>query len=339
MATVAHPIRNPGIRIAVIAICTIALGLVAVAMLRGTDGERAAPIFKQWSIELDHEPLTVAHLETAFAAADYDFARIKLGHDSVPRVLVRSMPEDLGQVPEVARRKSLFLGAVLPLVLAVNEQILSERRAVVDIAAKIRRRAVLSDAEKVEIRRLASIYRVGEAGEPSVADVSDTALIDELLLRVAPLPVSMALAQAAEESAWGLSRFAAEGNALYGQWVWNDSAGMIPAARGNDESHSVRAFRDILESTLSYAHNLNTHWAYEDFRKMRANMLNSSGRLDGITLVGTLTRYSGRGQAYVESLRGIISGNGLARLDQARFAAPENELIRTARAEESAGAI
>jgi Bax protein len=100
---------------------------------------------------------------------------------------------------------------------------------------------------------------------------------------------------------------------------------MVPSARGGDETHSVRAFRDILESTLSYAHNLNTHWAYEDFRKMRANMLNSSGRLDGAALAGTLTRYSGRGQAYVESLRGIIRGNGLAALDQARFAAPPSQ--------------
>ncbi|MDX2143638.1 MAG: glucosaminidase domain-containing protein [Rhodospirillaceae bacterium] len=333
--------QNPTVRVgtALAAAAVVALG--TLLFIRERADESVAPIFKQWSLELSADPLSVAQVETAFAEINYDFARVKQGLHPVPRVLVRSVPEDLGQVPEVTRRKSLFLGSVLPLVLAVNEQIMAERRALEDIAGKIRARQPLSDADIAEVNRLAKIYRLGGDAEETVADVSDTALLDELLLRVAPMPVSMALAQAAEESAWGLSRFASEGNALYGQWVWNDKAGMVPTARGSDETHSVRAFRDILESTLSYAHNLNTHWAYEDFRKMRANMLNSSGRLDGAALAGTLTRYSGRGQAYVESLRGIIRSNGLAALDQARFAAPalQSAGVRTADAGLAVGAM
>jgi Bax protein len=312
--------RDPKLRLALGGVAALIIVGLAV-YLRAPAGDRDAPIFKQWVLELAAEPLNVAQVESAFAQVNYDFTRVKQGQHPVPRVLVRTVPEDLGQVPEVARRKSLFLGAVLPLVLAVNEQIMVERRVVEGVASKLRSRQVLSSAEIAEVRRLAGIYRLSGDSEQAV-DIDDPAVIDELLRRIAPLPVSMALAQAAEESAWGLSRFAAEGNALYGQWVWNDTAGMIPTARGGGETHSVRAFRDILESTLSYAHNLNTHWAYEGFRTMRANMLNASGRLDGNALAGALTRYSGRGQAYVDSLRSIIRANGLATLDQARFAEP-----------------
>lgn len=287
------------------------------------DPREAAPIFRQWESEIADDPLAVANLERAFAALGYDFTQVRSGRGAIPRVLVRTVPNDLGQVPEVARRKALFLGSVLPLVLSVNEQITRERATIEAIAKKIRFREELTPSDTSELDHLAKVYRVIDDEESGdISDVSAEALVDELLLRVAPLPVSLVLAQAAEESAWGLSRFALEGNALYGQWVWNDPNGIVPKDRSSEETHSIKAFRDILESTLSYAHNLNTHRAYADFRKMRANMLNSSGHLDGHSLAGTLTRYSGRGQAYVESLRNIIRANNLTALDRAQFSSP-----------------
>jgi Bax protein len=243
--------------------------------------------------------------------------------------LVRTIPDDLGQVREVERRKDLFLAAVLPLALAVNEQINAERVEVTAMARKISLGQDLTFLERDELDRLARVYRVIDEADDNDAEADKTTpelsasdMIDELLLRAAPLPVSLVLAQAAEESAWGLSRFAAEGNALYGQWVWNDGLGIIPKSRADGQTHSVRAFRDIYESTLSYAHNLNTHRAYSAFRNMRANMLNATGQLDGFALAGTLTRYSGRGQAYVTSLRSIIRTNDLSALDRARLGEP-----------------
>jgi Bax protein len=281
----------------------------------------------RWHVEVGRsaEPLAVAHLEETFAGINYSLADVRKGV-AVPRVLVRSIPADLGQVPEVDRRKELFLGSILPLVLAVNEQIMTERRTVEDIGKKLRTPEPLTDDDLSALERLGELYEVipaePEADEPpfDMATADKQELVDELLLRVAPLPVSLVLAQAAEESAWGLSRFAAEGNALYGQWVWNDEEGMIPKGRRDGETHSVRAFDDIYESTLSYAHNLNTHRAYSGFRRMRANMLNARGTLDGVVLAGALTKYSGRGQAYVESLRSIIRNNNLSGFDRAVFA-------------------
>lgn len=295
----------------------IAVLAIAAWLLRSPESGPA--IFEDWALKLNTKPIRVADLETAFSQQRYDFIQVRDSRTPVPRILVAEVPEDLGQVAEVRRRKALFLGSILPLVLAVNEQISVERAAVERVAAKRARGETVTSADAAEIERLARIYRLLDE-DAALADATDPELIDDLLMRVAPLPVSMALAQAAEESAWGLSRFADEGNALFGQWVWNDPTGITPLGRAPGETHSIKAFRDLLECTLSYAHNLNTHAAYADFRRMRANMLATTGTLDGHALAATLNRYSGRGQAYVESLRGIIRANNLATLDTARFA-------------------
>jgi Bax protein len=299
------------------------LAAVLVSQSLGPQGVRPVA----WDVEVSADPLPVAAVEDTFAKLDYDVSHVRLG-SAVPRVLVRTIPDDLGQVPEVERRKDLFLAAVLPLALAVNEQINAERSEIVAMSKKISSGERLTFLEREELDRLARVYRVIEDAdendepEPNAPEINDSDLVDELLLRAAPLPVSLVLAQAAEESAWGLSRFAAEGNALYGQWVWNDGLGIIPKSRTDGQTHSVRAFRDIYESTLSYAHNLNTHRAYAAFRNMRANMIRGSGSLDGFALAGTLTRYSGRGQAYVSSLRSIIRSNDLSALDRAQLDNP-----------------
>lgn len=300
-----------------LALGAAALGAGAFILLRPDAQE--PPIFADWALKLTQSPLRVADVESAFAKENYDFIRVRDSRAPVPRILVGQVPDDLGQIAEVRRRKALFLGALLPIVLAVNEQVAGERATIERVETLRARGQRPSAADTAEMLRLARIYRLVNDAEP-VADVTDTEFIDALLLRVAPLPVSLALAQAAEESAWGLSRFADEGNALFGQWVWNDPTGITPLGRAPGETHSIKAFRDLLECTLSYAHNLNTHAAYADFRRMRANMLASSGALDGHALAATLTRYSGRGQAYVESLRNIIRGNDLAPLDSVRFA-------------------
>jgi Bax protein len=286
--------------------------IIAAFLMRGADSNAV-----RWDSEVGGDTLPVAAVEKTFAALGYDFSAVRSGRAHVPRVLVRNVPDDLGQVPEVDRRKDLFLGAVLPVVLAINEQLSAERATVEKLAGKIRFREPLSSKDLATLKALAERY--GVIAPDDAVDLADDAVIEELLLRAAPVPVSLALAQAAEESAWGLSRFAAEGNALFGQWVWNDDAGMVPRGRRPGETHSVRAFDDIYQCTLSYVNNLNTHRAYGGFRRMRANMLAATGRLDGHALAGALTRYSGRGQAYVDSLRSIIRANDLAALDRARL--------------------
>jgi Bax protein len=302
-------------RLSALAAVLAATALVAWLIQR-RDAEIAAPA--DWAVELTAGSLSVADVESAFTAAGYDFIRVRGSGGPVPRILVGRVPEDLGQVAEVRRRKALFLGSILPLVLAVNERIGAERAVIERIAERRARGHAVTAADLSALERMARTYEV-VADTESIGDAAIPEIIDRLLPRVAPLPVSLALAQAAEESAWGLSRFADEGNALFGQWVWNDAAGIAPLDRAAGVTHSVKAFPDLFACALSYANNLNTHAAYAEFRQMRANMMATTGVLDGHALASTLTRYSGRGQAYVESLRSIIRTNELSSLDTARF--------------------
>ena len=129
--------------------------------------------------------------------------------------------------------------------------------------------------------------------------------------------MALALAQAAIESGWGTSRFAREGNALFGQWTWAPRGGLVPEKRDEGAKHSVCAFRQIADSVFAYVRNLNSHAAYARFRKVRAAIRRSGGRLDSITLSTTLDRYSERGDAYVADIRGIIERNRLDRLANA----------------------
>ncbi|MEK9723436.1 MAG: glucosaminidase domain-containing protein, partial [Rhodospirillaceae bacterium] len=145
----------------------------------------------------------------------------------------------------------------------------------------------------------------------------------ELLKRVDIVPVSMALAQAAEESGWGTSRFSREGNAIFGEWTFSDAKGLVPLRRDTGKSHRVRAFKSLLHSVRAYARNLNTHRAYRGFRTKRLDMRTDGVPLRGRPLIETLTRYSERGPAYVKGLHKIMTVNNLDRLDEARLREPD----------------
>lgn len=143
------------------------------------------------------------------------------------------------------------------------------------------------------------------------------AAYDELLARLDIVPVSLALAQAAEESGWGTSRFAAEGNALFGQWAWGENAIRPQNQREGLGDYGIAAFETPLESVRAYMHNLNTHPAYAELRARRAEMRRDDETLSGWELANTLTRYSERGQDYVDTLHTIMRVNRLADTDSA----------------------
>jgi Bax protein len=141
-----------------------------------------------------------------------------------------------------------------------------------------------------------------------------------LKARVDIIPASLALAQAANESGWGTSRFVREGNALFGQWTWDSSQGIAPKDRQEGKgNYSVRSFPDLGGSVSAYMRNLNTHSAYKTLRKTRAAMRASGKAPSGHALAGGLLRYSQRGKAYVEEIRGMISYDDFQRFDSARL--------------------
>ncbi len=261
---------------------------------------RTAPALRQ------ARQLPAAQKLAGVAAIDLD--AIRAGDGAVPRQVAEELPEDLPVIQDVAARKAAFFSAVLPLVLLVNEEIAAERRRLSEIHAQYLAGAKLSLAEQGWLSRLAAKYRV------------DGADFATLLLRVDTVSPALTLAQAAEESGWGRSRFAQEGNALFGQRTWVRGGGIVPTGRGGNETYEVRAFTTLLESVSAYALNLNTHRSYGDLRALRATMRNGGGDLDAMVLAGALTSYSERGPDYVDSLRAIIRVNGLAGFEKAKLA-------------------
>lgn len=250
---------------------------------------------------------TTDAMDATFESLGYDLDAVRAGEAAVPRLFLAALPRDLHVVPEVSRKKAMFFATVLPLVMQANEEILRDRRRLWKIVAETRLQREPSAADRLWLHGLATRYKT------SAED------IDGLVARVDVIPPSLALAQAAKESGWGTSRFARQGNALFGQWTWTDK-GIAPKDRDEGKTHRVKAYETLIESVRDYMLNLNTHRAYEGIRTDRANMRREGEPIDGYVLSRNLLKYSAIGQRYVDALQSIIRVNNLRRLDDARFA-------------------
>ncbi len=250
---------------------------------------------------------TTRKLSDTFTHLDYDLETVLSGKGRVPRLFLARLPRDLADVRDSKVRKAVFFQTLLPLILQVNEDLLADRRRLWKLQARQRLGQRLDAADRLWLSVMADRYRVKRG------DVS------ALLHRVDVIPPSLALAQGAEESGWGTSRFVREGNAVFGQWTFSEDGNLVPRQRDEGKKHTIRAFDSILDSVRAYARNLNTHRAYRTLRHLRTTMRRNGEPIDGNVLAGTLTRYSERGLVYVETLRTIIRVNGLHRLDDARL--------------------
>ena len=221
---------------------------------------------------------------------------------TVPLKFARYIPKKHFQLTGEAQKQS-FIKLVLPLILAANEELLQRRQAV-KAAAKAK------DREKLD--QWSILYGIDSE------DFDDTSLSESLLRRVDTVPVALALAQAAVESGWGKSRFAQQGNALFGQWAWTDSAGIRPLAASNERA-VVRSFGSLLESVRAYMHNLNTHQNYKRFRDARYHLKSQAEKVKAGRLAAYLDSYAEIGQAYVEKLLVIISSNNFERYAEAKL--------------------
>ena len=132
------------------------------------------------------------------------------------------------------------------------------------------------------------------------------------------IPVSLAIAQAAKETGWGTSRFALEGNALFGQWTWSGE-GIKPAGADDDTTHKVMKFKILKSSVRAYQRNLNTHSSYKDFRLARAELRDNKMKLDSLILSNYLHKYAETGKEYVKILKQIIKQNNLIEFDDAKL--------------------
>lgn len=244
--------------------------------------------------------------EVVLEQTGFDLNDIRRGADLVPAVYLASLPDDLGSLNEIKRKKQLFFSAVLPLVLRANEKVARERVKLVRFRDRVQDGARLRPVERQWLLKLADRY-----GLDADDDEIDSTFFSKLLPRVDEIPVSLALAQAAVESGWGSSRFARHGNALFGQRAWKEKAGIVPKERSSGEKHVVRKYDSLLSSVASYVHNLNSHRSYRDFRLRRAALRTAGMPLDGRVLAGGLLSYAEIGREYVDTLRRVIIKNRL----------------------------
>jgi Bax protein len=240
------------------------------------------------------------------------------GNLSVPPVYVAQVQRqwrDNATSASVADKKKVFFRLLLPIALKVNAFILDDRARAIGITGRLARGANVGDDDQKWLTALAVRYKLtGVSG-----DRLPISQFPELLLRVDVIPPSLALAQAASESGWGTSRFAAEGNSLFGQWSWGK--GLKPAEHGTGSvgDPRVAAFDSTFASAYGYALNLNTQQAYEDLRAKRGELRRNNLPITGMALAPTLVHYSTRGQAYVDEIIALMTRNRLASADAAHL--------------------
>ena len=244
---------------------------------------------------------------------------VKVRQVDEPVVVVEAVPQaeasaestlpNFEAITNIDLKKETFFTYFNAYIEAENIRIL-ERRAKVQLFANILATGGdLSATEQETLDEFALQYRLQDS------ELSPVDLVDELLVRVDIIPVSLALAQAATESAWGTSRFAREGNNIFGQWCFDEGCGLVPGQRADDASHEVKSFATVEASIRAYFRNLNTNPSYAYLRELRAQMRIKDKPLDSRALAQGLLRYSERGHVYISEIHDIIRINDLLSFD------------------------
>jgi uncharacterized FlgJ-related protein len=238
------------------------------------------------------------------------------GIREIPRVYLPIIGDRWGSTSSkeiaVENKKRLFFRGIAPLILRANELIMMDRDRLQRIKSSFSPNASLDEKDQAWVLKLAQLYKVN-----TVDGQLSNAILEELLTKVDIVPVSLALAQAAEESGWGTSRFAAQGNAVYGQWTWGENAIKPEQQRKELGNYGIASFETLQQSVSAYMLNLNTHNAYASLRDKRAELRKKNEKITGYILAGQLTKYSERGEEYVKGLRSLMEYNRLAPADDA----------------------
>mgnify|MGYP001290159448 FL=1 len=228
-----------------------------------------------------------------FKDVEYDLGKVR-SQKLVKPIYFTQFPRDLDALQNTKLKKETFIKIVLPLIVAENERIIADRKKLILLSDK----KFTTDLEKQWLRQKLLEYKVKKGN------------INELLLRMDIIPTSIALAQAAKESGWGTSRFALEGNAIFGQWTWSGQ-GIAPLDRESNKNHKILKFPILRASVKAYQNNLNTHKSYLKFRKKRSSLREKKKKISGLELTETLNNYAQTGSEYTKILNQIIRQNRL----------------------------
>ena len=258
-------------------------------------------IFSLNELETDTVRLNASTIKQLFEDTNYSLKEVR-EKKLVKPVALTLLPAEIKMIENTKQRKEFFIQIILPLILQENNNIKLDRKRLFSIINKSNN----SDLEKKWLEKKYKQY-----GVPS----KDLSI---LKMRMDEIPVSLAIAQAAKETGWGTSRFAQEGNALFGQWTWSGD-GLKPKDAEKNEGHKVMKFNVLQASVRAYQRNLNTHSSYKNLRKARAELRDRGNSLDSLILVKYLNQYAETGEKYVEVLKQIIKQNNLKDFDDAKL--------------------
>jgi Bax protein len=265
-------------------------------------------IFSLNNLESDSVRLSASTIKELFDDTGYNLIDVRK-NKLVKPVALTLLPQEIKNIENVKKRKELFIQIVLPLIIQENNNIRLDRKTLFSIINKSNN----TDIEKQWLNKKYKQYGV-KSNDLSI-----------LKMRIDVIPTSLAIAQAAKETGWGTSRFAQEGNALFGQWTWSGD-GLRPKNAEEGKNHKVMKFNILQASVRAYQRNLNTHSSYKDFRKARAKMRDSNKPLDSMELSEYLNKYAETGNQYVQVLQKIITQNKLKDFDDAKLLPSSSDL-------------
>ena len=258
-------------------------------------------VIKFDDLPTDTVRLSASTIEQLFKDTNYNLDDVRK-KKLVKPVSLSLLPGEMKMIENTQKRKELFIQIILPLIIEENNSIKLDRKKLFSILNKSHN----TNNEKRWLEKKFKQYGVKNKD------------LSTLKVRMDEIPTSMAIAQAAKETGWGVSRFAQEGNALFGQWTWSGE-GIKPAGAEDDSTHKVMKFKVLQASVKAYQRNLNTHSSYKEFRKARAKLRDEKKILDSILLSEYLDKYAETGKEYVKILQQIIKQNQLTDFDDARL--------------------
>jgi len=258
-------------------------------------------IFQYEDITTSTVRLSASTIKQLFKDTNYNLKDVRK-NKLVKPINLDLLPEEIKMIENTSQRKNLFIQIVLPLILDENNQIKLDRKKLFVVLNKNNN----SDAEQKWLNMKFKQYGVKNKD------------LSTLKIRMDEIPVSLAIAQAAKETGWGTSRFALEGNALFGQWTFSGD-GIKPKFSDNDKTHKVMKFQILKASVRAYQRNLNTHSSYKKFRKLRAQSRDNDEKLDSLILADCLDQYAATGVEYTKTLKKIILQNSLKDFDEVKL--------------------
>ena len=258
-------------------------------------------IFSYDDLPSDTVRLSAKTIKQLFEDTKYNLQDVRK-NKLVKPVSLSLLPNEMKMIENTKKRKELFIQIILPLIIQENNTIKLDRKKLFQVLNKSKN----SKDEKRWLEKKFKQYGVASKD------------LSTLKIRMDEVPTSLAIAQAAKETGWGTSRFALEGNALFGQWTWSGE-GIKPAGADDNSTHKVMKFKVLQASVKAYHRNLNTHSSYRNFRSARAELRDEKKELDGLALSEHLDLYAETGKKYVEILQQIIKQNKLTDFDDAKL--------------------